>query len=87
VKSIFKELTVRSFGKAGLLDFHKYCWAICRVTQGIVNPTPFDGILRDDYGGIKNRPAEFMECGEKDTLRYGCLRGKRALPQGALWAL
>ena len=57
MKSIFKELFVRSFTLAHLFHFDKYVRPTRLVAQGEVNSFALNGVLRTNNLRIEDRPS------------------------------
>ena len=56
MKSIFKELFIRSFTLAHLLHFDKDFRSAWLMAQGKVNPSALNGVLRTNSLRIEDRP-------------------------------
>jgi hypothetical protein len=69
VESVLKELTIPTFGLPDPLHFEKNLRSIAPVAEGEVNASTFERVFRRNTARIENRPPEFVQHWQHNTLR------------------
>jgi len=67
-----------SLNKPDALDFKKGQGSLRAVAEREIHATTLQRVLRGDYARVENGPAQFVQDGEHDALRYRGFVGKAA---------
>jgi hypothetical protein len=81
VEGILEQLAVTAFGLTYALHLKKNARPAAAVAESEVHALALQDVLGRHYLSVKDRPAEFLENRQNDTLRNGRLVPEAARPQ------